>query len=44
MVGARVVVSMNRAIDAPHDWSATVGLEVDPIGALHALVDLVTGR
>jgi hypothetical protein len=24
------------------DWSTTVGVEVDPIGALHALVGLVT--
>jgi hypothetical protein len=44
VVGARVVVSVNRAIDAPHDWSATLGVEVDPIGAVHALYDLVTGR
>jgi hypothetical protein len=42
VVGARVVVSVTRALDAPDDWSATVGLEVDPIGAVHALVDLVT--
>jgi hypothetical protein len=39
-----VVVSVNRALDAPHDWSATLGLEADPIGAVHALYDLVTGR
>lgn len=44
VVGARVVVSMNRSLDDPHDWSATVGFEVEPIGALHALHDLVTGR
>ena len=44
VVGARVVVSVNRAIDTPHDWSATLGLEVDPISAVHALYDLVTGR
>ena len=44
VVGARVVVSVNRAIDEPHDWSATVGLEVEPIGAVHALLDLATGR
>ena len=42
VVGARVVVSVNRAIDEPHDWSATLGLEVEPIGAAHALFDLVT--
>jgi hypothetical protein len=38
-----VVVSVNRAIDEPHDWSATVGLEVEPIGVAHAIYDLVTG-
>jgi hypothetical protein len=42
VVGARVVVSVNRAIDVPHDWSATLGLEVEPLGAAHALFDLVT--
>jgi hypothetical protein len=44
VVGARVVLSVNRAIDEPHDWSATVGLEVEPIGAIRAVVDAVTGR
>jgi hypothetical protein len=44
VVGARVVLSVNRAIDQPRDWSTTVGLEVEPVGALHALFDLVTGR
>ncbi|NVB79590.1 MAG: carboxypeptidase regulatory-like domain-containing protein [Kofleriaceae bacterium] len=44
VVGARLVVSVNRSIDQPHDWSATAGLEVEPIGAVHALLDLVTGR
>ncbi|HEX4455735.1 MAG TPA: hypothetical protein VH143_32970 [Kofleriaceae bacterium] len=43
VVGAHVVVSVNRAIDEPHDWSATVGLEVEPIGVAHAIYDLVTG-
>jgi hypothetical protein len=42
VVGARVVVSVNRALDEPHDWSATLGLEVEPLGAAHALYDLVT--
>jgi hypothetical protein len=44
VVGARVVFSFNRATDVPHDWSATVGLEIEPIGAVHALLDLVTGH
>jgi hypothetical protein len=42
VAGARVVLSVNRAIDQPHDWSATVGLEVEPIGLIHALYDLAT--
>lgn len=41
MVGARVIASFNRAIDDPHDWSATLGLEVEPIGAVHALLDRI---
>ncbi|HEY1550763.1 MAG TPA: hypothetical protein VGG28_23195 [Kofleriaceae bacterium] len=41
VAGARIVLGVDRAIDAPNDWSATVGLEVDPIGALHAIYDLV---
>jgi hypothetical protein len=43
VVGARVVLSVNRAIDQP-DWSATLGLEVEPIGAARIVFDLVTGR
>jgi hypothetical protein len=42
MVGARMVMSVNRSMDEPRDWSATVGLELEPIGAFHALLDLVT--
>jgi hypothetical protein len=41
VVGARVVVSMNRSLDDPRDWSALLGLEVEPIGAVHAVIDLV---
>jgi hypothetical protein len=40
LVGARVVVSVDRAIDEPHDWSATLGIEVEPIGVVHALFDV----
>lgn len=42
VVGARVMLSVNRAAEDPRDWSATLGLEVEPIGALHALYDRVT--
>jgi hypothetical protein len=44
VVGARIVTTMNRSLDDPRDWSATVGLEVEPLGVAHALVDLVTGH
>ena len=44
VVGARVVLSVNRSLDARRDWSATVGLELDPIAAARAFVDLVTRR
>jgi len=43
VVGGRVVVSMNRSLDDPRDWSATLGLELEPIGAVHAAIDLVAG-
>nr|HEX4314721.1 hypothetical protein [Kofleriaceae bacterium] len=43
VVGARVVLEANRALDDPRDRSITVGIEVEPIGALHAIYDLVTG-
>ena len=42
VVGARVMLSVNRAATDPRDWSATLGLEVAPSGALHALFDVVT--
>ena len=38
-VGGRVVFSMNRSIEDPREWSATMGLEVEPIGAVRALLD-----
>jgi hypothetical protein len=44
VVGARVVASINRSTDDPREWSATIGLEVDPIGAVHAVFDLVTKK
>lgn len=44
VVGARAVLSFDRSLDDPHDWSATIGLEIEPIGALHGLYDIVTGR
>jgi hypothetical protein len=42
VVGARLVVSLNHSTDDAHDWSALVGLEIEPIGAIHAVLDLAT--
>lgn len=42
MVGFRVVASMNRSLDDPHDWSATVGLELEPIGALSYVLGIIS--
>lgn len=44
VVGARMVLSVNRATDESHDWSATIGLEVEPIGAVQTARRLVTGH
>lgn len=42
LVGGRIIASVNRSRDDARDWSATIGLEVEPIGALHAVFDIVT--
>ncbi len=42
LVGARFVASVNRSLDDPRDWSATFGLEVEPLGVLHAMIDFAT--
>jgi hypothetical protein len=42
MVGTRVLVSMNHARDEPGNWSALIGVEVEPLGAVRALVEHVT--
>jgi hypothetical protein len=44
VVGARIVASMNHSLDDPRDWSATIGLEIEPIGAVHAVLDLAKGE
>lgn len=38
VVGVRVVALVNRSLDNSRDWSATLGVEVDPIGAVQYLV------
>ena len=40
MIGVRLVASANRSLDDPRDWSATVGLEVEPVGALRYLLGI----
>lgn len=44
VVGARVVASVNRSLDGPRDWSATVGIELEPIGVLGYLLGLGSRR
>lgn len=38
MVGVRLVATVTRAIDAPRDWSVTLGIETEPLGALRAML------
>jgi len=42
LVGARFVASVNRSRDDVREWSATFGLEVEPLGVLHAVLDVIT--
>jgi hypothetical protein len=42
IAGARVVLSIDRVIDTTHDWSATLGIEAEPIGLVHAIYDRIT--
>lgn len=43
VVGGRIVASMNHSLDDPREWSVTFGLEVEPLGLAHAVLDLVKG-
>ncbi|HUQ02645.1 MAG TPA: hypothetical protein VM261_09135 [Kofleriaceae bacterium] len=40
MIGVRVVGSWTRAVENPELWSATVGLETEPVGALRYLLGI----
>jgi hypothetical protein len=40
MIGVRFVATYTRAWDDPRDWSATFGLETEPIGALRYLLGI----
>ena len=44
LVGARILASVNRSLDDPREWSATFGVEVEPLGVLRAVLDLATER
>lgn len=37
MAGVRVVATVTRGLDSPRDWSATLGLEFEPVGALRMI-------
>lgn len=41
MVGGRVIVTTNHSLDEPGNWSATLGLEVEPSGVVRALFDSI---
>jgi hypothetical protein len=38
MIGVRLVASVTRSVDDPRDWSATAGLEFEPVGAVRYLL------
>jgi hypothetical protein len=40
MIGVRFVGTVTRAIDDPRDWSATVGIEAEPFGAIRYLLGI----
>lgn len=39
-IGARFVLATTRAYTDPSDWTATLGLEVEPVGALRYLLGI----
>lgn len=40
MIGVRFVGSFTRAIDDPSDWTATLGIETEPFGAIRYLLGI----
>jgi hypothetical protein len=40
MIGARVAGSFTRSIEDPTDWSATLGLEIEPFGTLRYVLGI----
>lgn len=40
MIGVRFVATYTRALDDARDWSATMGLEFEPVGALRYLLGI----
>ncbi len=39
-IGPRITLAATRAYTDPRDWSATIGLEVEPVGALRYLLGI----
>jgi len=39
-IGARIVLAATRAYRDPQDWSATLGLEIEPVGAVRYLLGI----
>ena len=39
-IGARLVLTATRSYTDPRDWSATLGIEVEPVGALRYLLGI----
>jgi len=37
MAGVRLVATATRAIDDPRTWTATLGIELEPVGALRMM-------
>jgi hypothetical protein len=40
MIGARMVASVTQSLDDGEQWSATVGIETEPVGALRYLLGI----
>jgi len=40
MIGVRLVATATRSLDDPRDWSATFGLEAEPVGSIRYLLGI----
>jgi hypothetical protein len=39
-IGARIMLVVTRAYDEPRDWTGTLGIEVEPVGALRYVLGI----